>query len=144
MRRKRLHCKGSGYADGIALGVGTVVEILRIGMASDSGIYVLLLFASSLPKGFLRCLGAIRGLCRQDFGDLPFFKLLAQSPIERCACFVQHRLPLSVDIVNFSVVSNRLEHEMGHALKNEPLANVVGEQSFSGSVPSQFSFSLRT
>ena len=103
--RERFHCEGAGDADGVALRVGAIVEVLGVGVASYGSVDFLLALVARLARTFLAQLGLFPTPYQEVCGEpaIPRMWLSVPSFSER-ERFAECWLPLGMDDVDLGVV----------------------------------------
>ena len=119
------HGEGAGHPHLAAVFVGLVVQVLVVGPGGDGGVNFLLAGDAPLPPEGVEGSGFL-GPGRVGFpGNLPLLPGRAQGAVQflpQGFQFLLRRLP---DDVNFGVVGDGAQGDVGHPLVNEPLAHVA-------------------
>ena len=124
VRRKALHGEGTGNANLLLVLVGLVVEVLKVSLGGDGGVDGLLAGDALLPPlrvEFLRLRLAISRLPRGEFPTLPTACRVRNSAARAA---VQDGLILLPDHVDFSIVGNGLERNVGNPFIDKALSDV--------------------
>ena len=140
MRRDALDGERSGDADASPVLVRFVVEIFGVGLHGDGGIDFLLASDAGRPPFGMRRFRFVRPAGAGFARDLPFLPCIIQGGIERLAQRLQRFLPRFPNGVDFRVVGDGLEGDMGDALVDEALAHVPAGRSFDERAVREFGF----
>ena len=126
MRREAFDGERPGHAHLLFVFIRLVVEVFEFSLGGDGRVDFLLprdARSATIRRGVaLRLRRPLHvGVAR----DLPFLPLLLQCHIERLAQRLESLLKILPDDVDFGIVGDGLERDMGNALVDEPLADVT-------------------
>ena len=125
VRRQALDREGTGDADARVVAIGLVVEVLVVRFGSDGGVDLSLAGDARLPPIGMRGRGIGRPIFVGVARDFPLLPLPAEGGVEPGAERLQGLLPALPDHVDFGIVGDGFQGDVGHALIDEALADVA-------------------
>ena len=125
VRRQALHGEGAGDADFLVVFVGLVVEVFVVGFGGDGGIDLLLSDDALFPPIHVNSSDLLGPSLVGGAGDFPFLVRCAERGVQFPAQRLQPFLELLPNDIDFGIVGDGLERDVGDALVDEALANVV-------------------